>query len=349
MNHVEIGDRLLGPGQPCFLVAEIGINHNGSLELAHQLIDAAADAGADAVKFQNYRTEDFVTDQTLTHEYWNEGKSIIESQYEMFKRYELTDAALAEFAQHCCRRNILFFSTPTSKTGIDLLVRLGVTLLKNGSDYLVHLPLIRAMARTGLPTLLSTGMATLSEIDDAVRAYREADGQGLVLLHCTSSYPTPADDVHLRKIPALMAAFGCPIGFSDHTAGVVAALGAVTMGACCVEKHFTLDRDLPGPDHWFSSDPAEFKALVDSVRTLERNLGCSTIGPTPSEALGRRDYRLSCLLARDLPAGHELTEADVTFKRPATGLPPRSLDWIVGRQLARDLPAGRILQPGDFR
>jgi N-acetylneuraminate synthase/N,N'-diacetyllegionaminate synthase len=330
------------------IAAEIGINHNGDMSLARRMIDAAADAGADAVKFQNYRTGDFISDRTLTYEYISQGQTIRESQYDMFKRYELSPESLLTLREHCEQHGVIFFSTPTSESGVADLVRVGAPMLKNGSDYLVHLPLIRAMARTGLPTVISTGMATLAEIDDAVRAFRDAGGKDLILLHCTSSYPTPASDVCLRKIPTLATAFNCLVGLSDHTWGTVAAIGAVALGACFIEKHFTLDKTLPGPDHRFSADPAEFKALVEAIQTVEQNLGTSTVGPTPSEMLGRRDFRLSCVAAKDLPAGHLLSESDVAFRRPGAGLPPKAVDWIVGRRLKHDVPAGKVLEPNDF-
>ena len=177
MKVVRIGKRLVGEGQSCFLAAEVGINHNGDMDLARRSIDAAADAGADAVKFQNYRTEDFISDRSLTHEYVSQGKTVVESQYDMFKRCELGPAQLRELSEHCNRRGVVFFSTPTSENGIQELVELGVPLLKNGSDYLVNLPLIRAMARTGLPTVISTGMATQDEVKDGVEAFRGAGGR----------------------------------------------------------------------------------------------------------------------------------------------------------------------------
>ena len=204
------------------------------------------------------------------------------------------------------------------------------------------------MARSGIPTVLSTGMATLAEIDDAVRAFCDAGGRELVLLHCTSSYPAPPHEVNLRGIPALAAAFGCPVGLSDHTDGVVAAVGAVALGACFLEKHFTLDRGLPGPDHRFSSDPDELRALVEAVRTVEAELGSGAIGPTPSEAGGRNDFRLSCVSAADLEAGRELRPGDVAFRRPGSGLPPGAVDWLVGRRLGRAVAAGKVLEPADF-
>jgi N-acetylneuraminate synthase/N,N'-diacetyllegionaminate synthase len=348
MQVINVGGRRIGAGQPCFIAAEIGINHNGDMALAHRAIEAAAAAGADAVKFQNYRTEDFLADHSLTYSYVSQGKSVTESQFAMFKRCELSAAQLGELKAHCDRLGIGFFSTPTGVDGVRDLERLGAVLIKNGSDLLTHLDLIRVMANTGLPVVLSTGMATLGEIDDAVTAFREAGGCEFILLLCTSSYPTPPEDVNLRRIPALAASFGSPVGFSDHTAGIVAALGAVALGACFVEKHFTVDRDLPGPDHRFSSDPAEFAALVQGIRQLEAGLGTATLGPMASEVLGRRDFRLSCLTACELPAGTRIAPEHVVFRRPGTGIPPKLRDALVGLVLKRAVPAGHLLDWTDF-
>jgi N,N'-diacetyllegionaminate synthase len=348
MRVVRIGNRLVGEGQPCFLAAEIGINHNGDLKLAHRSIDAAADAGAEAVKFQNYRTEDFVSDRSLTHQYVSQGKTVVESQYEMFKRCELAPQSLRDLRRHCDQRGIIFFSTPTSEDGLRDLLDLGVLLLKNGSDYLAHLPLIRAMGKSGLPTVISTGMATFDEMKDAVEAFRGAGGKELILLHCTSSYPTPPGDVHLRKMAALSGSFDCPVGLSDHTDGTVAAIGSVALGGCMLEKHFTLDKNLPGPDHCFSADPGEFASLVASVRTLEVSLGSGELKPASSEELGRRDYRLSCVAARELRAGHRLTTSDIAFRRPGLGFPPKELETLIARVLVQDVPLGHVFSLEDF-
>lgn len=348
MKVVRIGKRLVGEGQSCFLAAEVGINHNGDMDLARRSIDAAADAGADAVKFQNYRTEDFISDRSLTHEYVSQGKTVVESQYDLFKRCELGPAQLRELSEHCNRGGVVFFSTPTSENGIQELVELGVPLLKNGSDYLVNLPLIRAMARTGLPTVISTGMATQDEVKDGVEAFRGAGGKDLILLHCTSSYPTRPEDVHLRKIGALSAAFDCVVGLSDHTDGNVAAIGSVALGACMIEKHFTLDKNLPGPDHRFSADPEEFRALVESVRTMEKSLGSAELRPAASEELGRRDYRLSCVAARELPSGHRLVADDIAFRRPGFGFPPKEAESLIARELLKNVPPGHVFAREDF-
>lgn len=348
MKVVRIGKRLVGEGQPCFLAAEVGINHNGEMNLAHGLIDAAAEAGADAVKFQNYRTEDFISDRFLTYEYVSQGKTVVESQQDMFKRCELAPGHLLELREHCDQRGLIFFSTPMSEEGIRELIEVGAPLLKNGSDCLGHLPLIRAMARTGLPTVISTGMATFDDVQDAVEAFRGAGGKDLILLHCTSSYPTPPEDVHLRKIATLGADFNCPVGLSDHTDGTIAAIGSVALGACMIEKHFTLDKNLPGPDHRFSADPAEFQLLVESVRTMEKSLGTSEIEPTASEQLGRRDFRLSCVAARELSAGHCLTVSDIAFRRPGTGFPPKAVDDLIKRKLVGKVAPGHVFTAKDF-
>lgn len=348
MGPISLGSRSIGPGQPCFIIAEASINHNGDMALAHRIIDAAVEAGADAVKFQNYRTEDFILDRSITYEYVSQGKRIVENQYDMFKRGELSRQRLRELKEHCDRLGVVFLSTPTSEEGIEDLVNIGTLMLKNGSDYLGHLPLIQAMARTGLPTMLSTGMATRSEIEDAVSAYRGAGGAGLILLHCVSSYPTPAEEVHLKKIPAIAEAFKCPVGFSDHSWGVLAAIASVALGACVIEKHFTLDKNMAGPDHRFSADPAELRALVEGVRVLEKNLGSAAIQPIAAEMTGRRDYRLSCVAAKNLSKGVSLSKSDIVFRRPGTGLPPKALSSLLGKKLSRNIKQGAAFSAEDI-
>jgi N,N'-diacetyllegionaminate synthase len=347
--NLNIGQRRVGDGEPSYVVAEIGINHNGDMNLACQMIQAAKDAGADAVKFQNYRTEDFLSDRSLIHRYVSQGREVEELQYDMFKRCELDREQLAGLVTCCSDLGIDFHSTPTSEGGVSDLVSLGVPVLKNGSDYLTHLPLIRSMGRTGLPTVLSTGMATFEEIDDAARAFRSTGNEGLLLLACTSRYPTPALDVHLRRIPAIAAAFKCLAGFSDHTDGIAAALGAVALGACWIEKHFTLDRTLHGPDHGFSSEPAEFASLVRAIRYVEDALGESRIGPTASEAESRADFRLSCVAARALPQGHQVELHEIAFHRPGNGIRPADAQTlIIGRRLTQSVRPGQVFGPEHF-
>jgi len=326
------------------LVAEIGINHNGDISLAEEMVQAAADAGADAVKFQNYRTEDFLSDHSLTYTYTSQGQEITESQFQMFKRCELSRADLDHLKKCCDFAGVEFFSTPTSNEGIEDLKQVGASWLKNGSDYLGHLPLIREMARSGIPTILSTGMATEEEITDAVAAFRAAGGHDLVLLACTSAYPTPSDNLHLRRITTLAQKYACPAGFSDHSAGWEAAVAAVCAGACMVEKHFTTDRHLPGPDQWFSSTPEEFAELVRRVREAEEMLGCGDLRPTRAEAQARENFRLSCTAARDIPAGTVLKVEDISFRRPATGLPPSKIESLLGHSLVVGVRRGEAFQ-----
>lgn len=344
---IRVGKRYIGKGYPCFIAAEIGINHNCDMELAIKMIDAAVESGADAVKFQNYFTEDFILDKDLTYTYVSEGKEITESQFDMFKRYELSFEQLQLLKKHCDKKGVLFFSTPTSKRGIDDLIKLNVGLLKNGSDLLVNLPLIKEMAKTKIPTIISTGMALVSEIDDAVRAFEDAGGKELMILHCTSSYPTPDEDVNLLKLESLFKTFNYPIGFSDHTWGIEAAIGSIVLGCNFIEKHFTLDKTLPGPDHRFSSDPDEFKQLVLGVRKIETMLGTSKIGPTNSEKFGRFGFRLSCAAARDISQGETIAEHDIIFIRPASGLHPRFSESLINRKSKIMIKKGQFINFND--
>lgn len=345
---IKVGNKIIGKGLPCFIAAEIGINHNSDMELAKKMIDAAAEAGADAVKFQNYFTEDFILDKELTYTYISAGKEITEPQFDMFKRYELTFEQLQLLKAHCDKKDVIFFSTPTSKRGIDDLLKLNVSLLKNGSDLLVNLPLIQEMARTKIPTIISTGMALVSEIDDAVRAFEEAGGKELMILHCTSSYPTPDEDVHLLKLDSLSKTFNCPVGFSDHTWGIEAGIAAVALGCFFIEKHFTLDKNLPGPDHRFSSDPAEFKQLVSGIRKTETMMGSSKLGPTNSEKPGRIGFRLSCAAARDIEKGETVTAQDIIFIRPASGLHPKFYTDLINKKSRLQLKKGQFINLNDM-
>lgn len=346
-DTLTIGDRKIGRGHPAYIVAEIGINHNGDISLAKRTIDAAVKAGVNAVKFQNYQTEDFVLTRTETHTYISQGKTVTEPQYDMFKRYELGTMELGEIAAYCAKVGIDFHSTPTNEEGVAELQRLGVGVMKNGSDYLSHLPLIEAMARTGLPTVLSTGMATEEDIEEAVSTYRDAGGRAFILLHCVSQYPTPVAELNLRRIGVLRERFGCPVGLSDHSEGPQAAALAVALGACWIEKHFTLDRSLPGPDHAFSSNPVEMSALVRGVREAETALGSGQLDVlSPREKKNRKTFRLSCAAARDMDKGEVLGRGDIAFFRPGTGLPPGRWDRLVGRALKHPVKRGQLLKEG---
>ena len=302
-----IRERVVGEG-PAFVIAEAGVNHNGDLDLARRLVDAAAEAGADAVKFQTFRTDALVS-----------------------------AAAHAGLRDHATARGLVFFSTPFDEASADLLDRLGVELFKVPSGEVTNLPLLRHVAAKGRPLLLSTGMSTLDEVDVAVAAIRAAGDPPIAILHCVSAYPAPVEDTNLRAMDTLRARFGCPVGLSDHSLGIEIALAAVARGAAVLEKHLTLDRTLPGPDHRASLEPGDFAALVRGVRVIEAALGDGDKRPMPSEVDTRAVARRSLVAARALPAGHRLTRGDLAIKRPGTGIPPADLDRVLGRRLARPL------------
>ncbi|MGE5535146.1 MAG: N-acetylneuraminate synthase family protein [Acidobacteriota bacterium] len=348
-STIRIGSRTVGAGHPCFIVAEVGINHNGDMDLAEKAVELAAKSGADAVKFQNYRTEDFIIDKSLTLKYATHRAELVESQWELFKRCELSRDKLKILGDACRRNGVAFISTPTSPEGIDDLKYAGAVAVKNGSDFLTNLPLIRHMARSGLPTIISTGMATLAEIDDAVRAFWKAGGTQLAVLHCVSNYPAAPGALHLRKITALQSVLHLPIGFSDHSKGETAAVAAVALGASLLEKHFTPDKQLPGPDHSFSSDAQEFAAYVRAVRDAELALAEAPVGFSPAEFEARRQWRLSCVAARDLSESHRLSKDDIIFGRPGFGIRPTDADFLIGRSLIHAVPKGHVFNIDDFK
>lgn len=343
-REIVIEGRPVGEGHPCFLVAEVGVNHNGSVELAAQMVDAVAAAGADCVKFQTFRADEFVSRPDETYEYISQGVTVRESMLEMFRRLELDRGAHAALFARARSRGLVPLSTPADPEAVDLLHGLGVGAFKVGSDDLVHTPLLEYLAAKGKPVILSTGMAHEADVDRAVEVVRRGT-ERIVLLHCVSEYPAPDASMNLRKLAALRQRYGLPVGLSDHSQGTVAAIGAVALGACIVEKHFTLDRGLPGPDHRFSADPVELAGLVLDVRRLEAALGSPRLEPTAAEVEMTALARRSIVAARDLPAGHRIGPEDLAYKRPGTGLMPFERDKVLGRRTRRVVPAGTPLDP----
>ena len=332
----------------CFIIAEIGINHNGDMDLACKTIDAAISSGADAVKFQNYKTSDFISSDSIMYEYTSAGRTIRENQYDMFLRYEMTDDDVRMVKNYCDLASIEFISTPTNIDGVGLLNSIGCKHVKNGSDFLGNLDLISAMAKSGMETIISTGMSTIGEIDEAVTAYRRAGGTELTLLHCTSLYPTPPSALNLRRIPILGDIFNCASGFSDHSEGIAAGVAAVCLGASVIEKHFTLDCNLVGPDHRISSNPSQFRELVDSIRICEAALGSPTFGYTPGELESREQFRLSVTCACDLAKGTVLLDEHLRLSRPGTGLAPIFRNAILGRKALKPLRKGQLISWEDL-
>lgn len=345
---IKIGNRGIGAEYPCFIIAEIGINHNGSLELAKKMIRVAAEVGADAVKFQNFKTEDFLSDRKLTITYKSWGRQVTEPLWDVCKRSEFRREWIPELKQLCDCLGVEFFSTPTSERGVDDLINAGVRILKNGSDYLTHIPLLRYMGNTGVPVIVSTGMGIQEDVDDAVSAVTSGGKSKIILLHCTSIYPTEDADVNLRRMVALREQYNVPVGFSDHTRDWKAAVQAVTLGACIIEKHFTINRELHGPDQWFSTTPEDLKILVNEVRAAEMRMGCKSIKPSQGEIIHKDEWRIGLVAARDLNAGDILRKEDVTYRKPALGLLPKHLDDLLGKKIAVDIRSGEPLMMEQF-
>lgn len=344
---IRVGGHLIG-GARTFIIAEVGINHQGSVAVAKRMVDAAITAGVDAVKFQAFKTDEFVADKKQTYTYESRGKKVTEPMYMMFKRYELSEKDFRELFAYCKKRKILCFATPQNVSDMKMLLKLKTPLLKVGSDDLTNLPLMEAYARTKLPVIISTGMADLAEVRDAVGIFRRVRNDKLVVLHCVSSYPAEAYELNLRRIKTLRDTFGTITGFSDHSKGVVAAIGSVAVGAQVIEKHFTLDKDMEGPDHRFSADPAELKALVEGVRYVEKALGSPDVRPSMKEKEMRTLARRSIVAARALEKGERITRVMIEYKRPGNGLMPKYTDEILGKRTRRALKTGELIKRSDI-
>ena len=325
------------PAARPFVIAEAGVNHNGRVDLALKLVDAATRAGADAVKFQTFRAEALASAAAPRARYQKRaGKG---SQLAMLRALELSERGHRAVVERCRRRGIRFMSTPFDESSADFLSSLGMTIFKIPSGEVTNLPLLRHIAAKGRPVFLSTGMSTLAEVRDAVSAIRRAGGRDLAILHCVSSYPAEPRDANLNAMATLSRAFRVPVGYSDHTLGLEVSFAAAALGARVLEKHFTLDKSLPGPDHAMSLSPDELAALCRGVRRVGESLGDGVKAPRPCEREIMRAARRSVVFARAVRAGERLTLADLALKRPGTGLPPSRLASLVGRRTKRAVPA----------
>lgn len=339
----SINGRAIGPGKPIYVIAELSANHGGSYETAARIVEESAKTGADAIKLQTYTADTITIDSDSSH--FRHGDSSLWAGTTLHKLYQ--DAytpwdwqpklkALAESLGLDC------FSSPFDPTAVDFLVEMDVPAFKVASFELVDLPLIRRMARTGRPLIMSTGMATPDEIDEAVKAAQGAGATEIALLKCTSAYPSPPDAINLGAIPAMVARWGLPVGLSDHTTGEAVPVAAVALGACIVEKHITLHKDDATPDSPFSLDPAEFTRMVEAIRVAEQAIAGDQLGPTPAEQESRR-FRRSLFVVEDIAAGEALTERNVRSIRPAAGLHTRHFDEVLGRHAAQAIPRGTPL------
>jgi pseudaminic acid synthase len=344
MSHLIINERQVGDKAPVYIIAEMSGNHNQHFDEAVRLIKAMKEAGADAVKLQTY------TPDTLTincdNKYFRIGQGTI---WEGRNLYSLYGEAYTPWEWQPKLKAVAddlyidLFSTPFDHTAVDFLEELSVGAYKIASFEIVDLPLIRRVARTGKPIIMSTGMATLGEVEEAVEVAREAGATQIALLKCTSAYPAPPQEMNLRTIPHLAQAFDVPVGLSDHTLGIAVPVAAVALGACIVEKHFTLSRDIPGPDSAFSLEPHEFKSMVESIRTAEAALGSVHYGVGQQEE-SSRVFRRSLFVVREMRAGEVFTEQNLRSIRPGYGLPPRYLEDILGRRAACDIHVGTPLE-----
>lgn len=325
--------------QHCTVIAEAGVNHNGSIDLAYQLIDAAAAAGADCVKFQTFRAEALVTRAAPKAEYQKAATGSAESQFDMLKRLELPKEAFAALAKYCAQKQIEFMSTPFDFEAAHMLADLGMSTFKVSSGDLTNIPFLREIGKLGRPVILSSGMATLGEIEVAVGALQGVGMpiEQITLLHCTTEYPAPPEEVNLLAMNTIRAAFpGAIIGYSDHTQGIAIPIAATALGAQVIEKHFTLDRTMAGPDHKASLEPAELVAMIKAIRCVSLSLGNGRKQPTASEIPNRLIARKSIVAACAIARGEVLSEQNLAVRRPGNGLSPVRWDEIVGTLATRD-------------
>jgi len=328
------------------VIAEAGVNHNGDLALAKKLVASAAASGADLVKFQSFITSKSISLQAPKAQYQKGSTDPAESQFDMVLKLELSKADHEELIEECKKHGIGFFSTAFDVESFDMLTELKMDLIKIPSGEITNLPLLRHMAACGKPIILSTGMATLGDIEAAIDVLEQAGTarNQITVLHCTTEYPTPMNEVNLRAMQSIQAAFGVAVGYSDHTQGIEVAIAAVAMGATVIEKHFTLDRNLPGPDHQASLEPAELKAMVAAIRNIEVALGDGIKRLTPSEVRNKPIARKSLVATQVIKAGEAFTVNNVTTKRPGSGISPMRWDEVMGRFASRDFAADELIE-----
>jgi N,N'-diacetyllegionaminate synthase len=344
----EINAHKVGPAQPTFVIAEAGVNHNGQLSLAKRLVDIAVDAGADAVKFQTFRAAQLASSSATKADYQKQTTSPAESQLEMLRRLELSEDAFREIQNHCRSRGVIFLSTAFDERSVDFLADLDVPAFKIPSGEITNSPLLEHIAAKSKPVILSTGMATLAEIDQAMRCLNHSGASQIALLQCVSEYPADVSRMNLRAMTTLSDCFGVPVGLSDHSLGTEVSIAAVALGASIIEKHFTSDKSLPGPDHSASLEPAELKMLVTAIRNVEVALGDGVKQPTPEELRNATVVRRSLVAAVDLEAGSALERSMVAFKRPGTGISVQLLPYLLDRKLRCKVEAGAMLELGMF-
>lgn len=342
LKNAEMENEDVETDEPTFIIAEAGVNHNGSLDLAKKLVNAAKESGADAIKFQTFKTEDLVTKDAKKAEYQN--KTTREnSQYEMIKKLELSDDDFRELALYADKKGIMFLSTPFDIESVNLLDEIGVPLFKLGSGEITNFPLLQHVASKGRPVILSTGMATMDEIEEAVDLLHDKV-KSLTLMHCVTSYPAEIHDTNLKVIETLRSTFKVPVGFSDHTPGIEMAMAAVALGSDVIEKHFTLNKNLEGPDHKASLEPPEFKKMVHSIRNVESGMGNGIKKLTDTEKEIKRVARKSIVARVQIPQETIITEDMLAVKRPGTGIKPKYLESIIGKKTTSEIKKDEVIR-----
>jgi len=349
MNKFKINNHEISKENHPFIIAEAGINHNGSVEKAVKMVKTAKNAGVSAIKFQTFKAHEFISDSSLTYTYTSQGKSITESQLDLFKRCELSNDDFYKIKKTCDEEKIIFLSTPQNKSDLDFLLELGVSAIKVGSDDFTNVPLLKYYSKTKLPIIISCGMATLEEIETTLDVIGTLDGYPTALLLTTSEYPTPPQNVNLQKLRTLSQKFpDITLGYSDHTQGNLASIVAISFGACIFERHFTLDNSLPGPDHWFSVNPSNLKIWSDSIKTAYQMMGSSEILPTESETKMKTIARRSIVSLDHIELGETLNENNIGLRRPGTGLPPKMFESILGKKAIKKIKKFTIINKEDF-
>lgn len=318
------------------IIAEAGVNHNGKLDLALKLCDAAKEAGADVVKFQTWKTEKIITRTVSQADYQTENTGKTESQFDMLKRLELSYDDFRKIKAHCDKIGIQFASTADEEESLDFLISLGIPFIKIGSGEITNIPYLRIMGSKKLPIIISSGMSTLAEVDTALAELKNAGATDITLLHCTTNYPCPMNDVNLKAMLTLKEAFKIPVGYSDHTEGIEVPVAAVAMGAKVIEKHFTLDRNMEGPDHLASTEPVEFKKMVDSIRNIEKAFGTGEKLPTKSEIDISKVVLKRCVASKKIKTGEIFNENNLTVKRNDKGLPAKYWDLLIGKKATKE-------------
>ena len=346
MKTIQVKDRTIGEGHPCFIIAEAGSNHDRKLEQAFRLIDIAKDAGADAVKFQTYSAESLYSKKTPKPEYLKKKdlSSKDETLWDVIKKIEMPREWHPRLKEYCLKKDIIFMSTPFDLKAVDELESVGMPAYKIASFEITHLPLLEKAGKTGKPIILSTGMADISDIKDALDVIHKTGNKQVALLHCAINYPPRYEDLNLRAMDTMKETFQIPIGFSDHTLGITSDIAAVARGACVIEKHFTMDRKLKGPDHPFALEPQELKNMVRSIRDTEKSIGSSEKKRTESEEELYRIGRRSLVAACNISKGIKITREMLEVKRPGYGIAVKSMDELIGRIARKDIEEDDILQ-----